>query len=79
MTVRFRRLTVDFRAGVQSDEWDDVLDSIIRVIKEAPNVRTVRLKIPAEYETGQRGRLLDALVHVLTGRGISVERRYVSG
>lgn len=76
MSIRRRSLLeVDLRPGVHGDEWDELLDAIF---EECAICNRVRLLIPEGSDTGESGRLLDALVHVLTGRGIDVERRHLS-
>jgi hypothetical protein len=74
MDIRFRQLVVDLTPGLASEDWDELLDHIIQ---ELPNVDRVLLLVPAEYEVGERGLLLDVLVQVLTRRAVNVERRYV--
>jgi hypothetical protein len=75
MTNRWKRLTVDLRPGVDGDEWDELMDAIIR---ELPNVSRVRLIIPEGWasDADERRPLIDTLAYVLTKRGVEVERRY---
>jgi hypothetical protein len=74
MDIRLRELIVNLSPGVEGDAWDELLDHIIQ---ELLNVDRVRLEVPADYEFGEQGQLLDTLVHVLTRRGVDVERRYL--
>jgi hypothetical protein len=74
MAVRWKRLIVDLRPGVQGEEWDELLDAIVR---ELPIVSRVRLLIPQEYDSGEPRQLLDTLAIVLTKRGVDVEQRYM--
>jgi hypothetical protein len=71
MDLRWRRrLEVDLRPGVDADEWDELLDAIIQ---ELPNADRVQFTVPALTDSQER--LLEAMIHVLEGRGVTVERR----
>jgi hypothetical protein len=73
MSTRWRRLIVDLRPGVDDEEWDQLLDTIIG---ELPALNRVRFLVPEDLARSQAP-LLDALVHVLTVRGVDVERREI--
>jgi hypothetical protein len=64
---------VDLRTGVQGSEWDELMDAIL---PELPHVDRVRFLVPEL--TGTQERLLEALAHVITGKGVDVERRLVT-
>jgi hypothetical protein len=68
-----RELRVDLRPGVQGEEWERLMDAILL---ELPNVDRVVFLVPGL--TAVQEETLDTLVHVLTKRGVHVERRHVS-